>query len=100
MSYHITNLDLTICFDCTTPAGHYYEFEDFGGFENAPCPQCSRTNTLPKYYLEQMAIPHLQAYLSEMAEITDKIPLLEYTFKDFKIPGAIICHHTLSQKYA
>lgn len=100
MSYHITNLDLTVCFDCTTAEDNYFEFEDKGKYENAPCPQCKGANTLPKYYLEQMAIPQLQAYLSEMAEITDKIPLLEYNFKDFKIPGAIICHHTLSQKYA
>lgn len=95
----VTNDQLYICFDCGTPEFHYFEFEDHNGYENPDCPQCSRENTLPKFYLEDMSIPMLQKLFSEMAEATDLLPILDYTFKDFKIP-AIVCHYKISENAA
>lgn len=96
--YQVTNEKLYICFDCGTAAGHYFEWEDHQGFENPDCPQCQRANTLPKWYLEDMSIPALQKLLSEMAEKTDLFPIIDYTFKDFKLPHAMKCDYKISER--
>lgn len=99
MAYQVLNEKLIVCFNCGTAEGHFYEWEDDSNREKPSCPQCRQAHTLPKYYLEEMSIPALQQYLSDIVEETGIIPLLDYSFKDFKMPGAIVCSHHLSAKY-
>jgi hypothetical protein len=100
MTYQVTNDALTVCFNCADNDCTYFEWEDKTGQESPACPQCGRKDTtLPKFYLEEMPIPALQKWLSDMAERTEYLPLLDYTFKDFKLPGAVICCHFLSEKF-
>lgn len=94
--------ELNICFNCGTAEGHYLEFIG-DGYENTPCPECgSGEHTLPMIYLQAATIPEFQEMLSEYAETTPWIPLIDYTFKSLQLPHAIGCDHrtSMATKYA
>lgn len=97
----ITNDNLVLCFNCQGETGFYYEFEDMGDKENPVCPQCRQERyTMPKYYLEEMTIPTFQNVMSLYADITPWLPILDLKFKDYELPGAIICDYKISNKGA
>lgn len=95
----VLNYDLAVCFNCSDDGKTYTEFEDTSTFEGAACPNCGKRDTLPKYYIEEMSIPALQAFFSDIAEKTGVLPILDYTFKDFELPGAIKCDYKLSERW-
>lgn len=97
--HQVFDPEITVCFNCSEDGEHYFEFHDTSTFEAEPCPRCGKTDTVPKYYIGEMSIPALQAFLSEMAEQTGVLPLLDYKFKDFIMPGTILCDYKLSEKW-